>query len=149
MSKKKNDPVNHPRHYTQNGVECIEAMSLYFSIEAVAPYCVLNAWKYIWRYNDKEKPEEDLRKAHWYLSYLLEQLDGCGHSLTIHKYPNSDQKKIPYFLESAKSEMIKAWLCGNAEHLSSPHGANSLTYINHIRNACDDLEICISAMNKE
>lgn len=60
---KKNDPVNHPRHYTEHpsGVECIE-------ITEHMNFCLGNAIKYIWRADLKADAIEDLRKAVWYLS---------------------------------------------------------------------------------
>ena len=101
---KKNDAVNHPAHYTQGGIECIEAMEVYFGKAAVEHYCLLNAWKYIWRYRDKGKPEEDLKKAAWYLNHYL-YLD--------QSYPRFDPKSdkdevepIVYLVEKAKQAMI-------------------------------------------
>lgn len=57
------DPVNHPRHYTGRfGVECIE-FSRYMSFPAG------NAFKYIWRHEDKGNPVQDLEKALVYLHW--------------------------------------------------------------------------------
>ena len=57
------DKVNHPAHYTQQPVECIEfAQHLNF--------CMGNAFKYVWRYADKNGGE-DLKKAQWYLQRQL------------------------------------------------------------------------------
>lgn len=57
-----NDPVNHPRHYTEHpsGVECIQ-------ITEHMSFCLGNAIKYIWRADLKGKSVEDLKKARWYL----------------------------------------------------------------------------------
>ena len=45
------DNVNHPKHYTQGGIECIDALKAATvgktGIEAV---CVANVIKYCWRY---------------------------------------------------------------------------------------------------
>ena len=65
------DMVNHPSHYNENGIECIEVMKIIFGITAVKWFCRLNAFKYIWRSNRKGKDLEDLKKAQWYLSYLI------------------------------------------------------------------------------
>lgn len=58
----KNDPVNHPRHYTEHpsGVECIQ-------ITEHMGFCLGNAIKYIWRADLKGNSIEDLKKAKWYL----------------------------------------------------------------------------------
>jgi hypothetical protein len=57
-----NDPVNHPKHYTEHpsGVECIE-------ITEHMNFCVGNAIKYLWRAGLKGEQIEDLRKARWYI----------------------------------------------------------------------------------
>lgn len=62
MSKKKHDPVNHPKHYTQHpsGVECIQVTEHY-------NFCVGNAIKYLWR-ADHKNGVEDLKKAAWYIN---------------------------------------------------------------------------------
>ena len=57
-----NDPVNHPKHYTEHpsGIECIE-------ITEHMNFCVGNAIKYLWRAGLKGEQVEDLRKARWYI----------------------------------------------------------------------------------
>ena len=57
-----NDPVNHPKHYTEHpsGIECIE-------ITEHMNFCVGNAIKYLWRSGLKGEQVEDLRKARWYI----------------------------------------------------------------------------------
>ena len=59
------DKIN-PDHYkSETSLECIEAMELIFGQEAVLNFCVCNAWKYIWRWKNKNGIE-DLHKAEWY-----------------------------------------------------------------------------------
>lgn len=55
------DTIDHPTHYTGRGIgyECID-------ITQHQTFCVGNAIKYLWRYQDKGKPLEDLKKARWY-----------------------------------------------------------------------------------
>lgn len=65
------DVVNHPSHYTQGGIECIEAIKASMSKEAFEGYLKGNAIKYLWRYRLKGKAQEDLQKADWYLKRLL------------------------------------------------------------------------------
>lgn len=70
------DMVNHPQHYTQGGIECIDALKAATvgkrGIEAV---CVANVIKYLWRYEEKNSVE-DVRKAKWYLERLLKEMEG-------------------------------------------------------------------------
>ena len=66
------DSVNSPKHYNTGGIECIEAIQASMSKLEFAGYLKGNLSKYIWRYNYKGKPIEDLNKAKWYLERLLE-----------------------------------------------------------------------------
>lgn len=65
--------VNHPKHYNGNtSLECIEVMKIAMGAEAVYHFCLCNAFKYMWRYKDKNGAE-DIAKARWYLNYILEE----------------------------------------------------------------------------
>ena len=44
------------------------------SQEAFRGYLKGNVEKYLWRYNYKNKPLEDLQKAKWYLNKLIEEV---------------------------------------------------------------------------
>lgn len=66
-----NDPVEHPSHYTQGGIQCIDAMVAAFGKEAVATWSKLNAFKYIWR-ADLKNGIQDIDKAIWYLNKYKE-----------------------------------------------------------------------------
>ena len=65
------DAVNSPNHYNNGSVECIEGIQASMSDEAFAGYLKGNCMKYLWRYDYKGKPVEDLQKAQWYLAKLL------------------------------------------------------------------------------
>ena len=65
------DPVSHPSHYCQGNIECIDAMLAAYGKEAVSTFCVLNAFKYLWR-SEHKNGKEDLEKAIWYLKKRLE-----------------------------------------------------------------------------
>lgn len=62
------DAVNHPSHYTQGGIECIDAMLSAFGSEVVKNFCLGNAFKYIFRCQNKNNQLEDIMKANWYLN---------------------------------------------------------------------------------
>lgn len=66
-----NNPVSHPSHYTQGSIECIDAMVAAFGEEAVATWCKLNAFKYLWRERHKNGIQ-DMDKARWYLTKYME-----------------------------------------------------------------------------
>lgn len=68
---KKEDKVNHPSHYTQGGIECIDAMEAALGKQVVMDFCLGNAFKYIFRCKNKNGLE-DVKKANWYLNKLIE-----------------------------------------------------------------------------
>ena len=69
----RHDPVNSPSHYTDGGIECIDAIKASMSTEAFLGFLKGNVQKYMWRYEKKVAPVEDLKKAQWYLSKLIEE----------------------------------------------------------------------------
>ena len=69
-----NDAVQHPAHYTQGGVECIDAIRASMTADGFCDYCKGNIIKYIWRWRDKGGVE-DLRKASVYLDWLINAAD--------------------------------------------------------------------------
>jgi hypothetical protein len=69
------DPVESPVHYNTGSVECIEAIKASMSDTEFKGYLKGNAMKYLWRYDYKGKPVEDLKKAQWYLARLTEEVE--------------------------------------------------------------------------
>lgn len=55
------DNINHPTHYNDRniGYECIILTKRQY-------FCTGNTIKYLWRYQAKGNPVEDLKKARWY-----------------------------------------------------------------------------------
>lgn len=68
--------VEHPSHYNQGSIECIDAMEEAFGTYAVLMFCVCNAFKYVWRHSRKNGLE-DIKKAIWYLNKYLELYGKC------------------------------------------------------------------------
>ena len=75
MSQQENDAVAHPAHYTQGGIECIDAMRAALTHAEFVGYLRANVLKYIWRYDRKGAPVQDLRKAAWYLRRLIGEVE--------------------------------------------------------------------------
>lgn len=69
----KNDPVNHPSHYTDGKIEVID-----FILDKKLNFTRGNAVKYISRAGKKnpEKEIEDLQKAAWYINKEIQRLQG-------------------------------------------------------------------------
>ena len=65
------DKVNNPHHYNTGDIECIDAIKASMSPEAFKGYLKGNTEKYLWRYSYKNGLE-DLKKARWYLNYLIQ-----------------------------------------------------------------------------
>lgn len=67
----KNDPVNHPSHYTDGKIEVIDYIE-----DKGLDFFLGNAVKYISRAGkkDQSKEVEDLQKAAWYIQRKIEQI---------------------------------------------------------------------------
>lgn len=72
------DMVNNPPHYTQGGIECIEAIRASLGLEGFVSYCRGNIQKYLWRSEHKGKRIEDMKKAAWYLNRAIEEMERAG-----------------------------------------------------------------------
>ena len=69
------DMVNHPSHYTQGGIECIDCIkSAIVGKVGIEAFCVGNAIKYLFRYEEKNGIE-DVKKARWYIDRLIKELE--------------------------------------------------------------------------
>lgn len=69
------DNVNHPSHYEgSTSLECIQCMEVAMGKQAVADFCLCNAFKYLWRYKNKNG-KEDVSKARWYLDHVLHYME--------------------------------------------------------------------------
>lgn len=74
------DNVNHPSHYETGKYECIDVMIETQGIEAVKNFCICNAFKYLYRQENKNGVE-DVRKAKWYLDKYLELVESDKEKL--------------------------------------------------------------------
>lgn len=68
-----NDQVNHPSHYTQQPHECQDFRDI-----MAGP--LSDAFKYLWRFEDKKNPEQDIRKAMWYVNRAFQS------NITVRRY---------------------------------------------------------------
>ena len=69
MNKEK---VNHPDHYNNGEYEVMDVIEDAGFGEG---FCLGNALKYILRAKHKENYVEDLKKAKWYIDYIIEKTD--------------------------------------------------------------------------
>ena len=73
LSGKKEDMVNHPPHYNKAGIETIDAIKA-MTDGGFEYYLQGNIMKYLWRYRYKNGAE-DLKKAQWYLTELIDVVE--------------------------------------------------------------------------
>lgn len=71
ITEQPQEEINHPSRYAGGKYECIDVMLDVFGKEAVKHFCLLNAFKYIWRQEHKGGTE-DIKKAVWYLNECIE-----------------------------------------------------------------------------
>lgn len=64
------DEVNHPEHYTDGGIECIDAIEAALTEEEFRGYLKGNIIKYVWR-ERKKGGMTSMRKAGWYTDRFL------------------------------------------------------------------------------
>lgn len=86
--KANGDIVNHPQHYTQGEVECIQAIRAALGPEGYLAYCRGIIIKYVWRCMYKGATEVDLRKAKWYSEEACRVAAQIGK--TAEKIPSMD-----------------------------------------------------------
>ncbi len=68
--------VDHPSHYNQGGIECIDAIkAATVGLNGFEGFCAGNALKYLWRWKHKNGVE-CLKKCQWYLDRLIEEESG-------------------------------------------------------------------------
>lgn len=71
--EKMNDNVNHPAHYNVNGMEAINVIEAFTAdLSGIDAVDTANVIKYILRW-PRKNGLEDLKKARWYLSHLIER----------------------------------------------------------------------------
>jgi hypothetical protein len=72
------DVVNHPSHYVDGGIECIEAIEAQLSPEEFEGYLRGCCIKYQWRWRNKGGVQ-DLEKCRWYLDRLIQAQKSLLH----------------------------------------------------------------------
>ena len=83
------DMVNHPIHYTQGDIECIDCIkAATVGKNGVQSFCVGNIIKYLFRY-EKKNGLEDVKKAQFYINRLIQELEQKKENYSLPD-PNSD-----------------------------------------------------------
>lgn len=66
------EKISHPKHYNFGNIEVIDIIEDAGMSEG---FCLGNALKYILRAKHKQNYLDDLKKAKWYLDYLIQRSD--------------------------------------------------------------------------
>lgn len=74
IQRQQPDQVNAPAHYTQGGIECIQAIKASMTHIEYLGFLKGSVQKYIWRYRNKGNLKQDLAKARWYLEELEKEV---------------------------------------------------------------------------
>ena len=70
-----NSSVNHPKHYNFGTIEVIDVIEAFtFDLKGIEATDTGNVIKYICRWKAKNGLQ-DLKKAQWYLSHLIEHVE--------------------------------------------------------------------------
>ena len=74
---KRKDNVNSPAHYTRGRVEAIETIedAIQVAPNPIEGMLQAQALKYLLRLWIKDNPEEDEKKARWYLDRLIDKIN--------------------------------------------------------------------------
>lgn len=93
----KNDPVEHPAHYTSYPHEVIE-------LTEHLGFCLGNAVKYILRAPFKGNELQDLKKARWYIERIVESGNGFASEILINE---EDFEMFHELVKTYKSEIVE------------------------------------------
>jgi hypothetical protein len=75
IDKRGDGEINHPKHYTYGMIEVIEVIEAF----GFGPdFCAGNIIKFVSRYKHKGSPLVDLKKARWYLDWLINHIEGTS-----------------------------------------------------------------------
>lgn len=80
------EPVNHPEHYNQGGLEVIDIIDAFTKdCSGSESFYIGNIIKYVCRFK-KKNGIEDLKKAQWYLSKLIEKENDSHNFIAKNAY---------------------------------------------------------------
>lgn len=111
--KDKKEMVNHPSHYNQGDMECIDGIVGAFGKDEAAVFCKINAFKYLWRLGHKDDEVQEIGKLKWYLDKYLElKMPPQINAMTLDGTPVwlRDEAGTPIAKELSKSDLKRLGL---------------------------------------
>ena len=87
------DLVNHPEHYkAKNGLEAIDMIAAFTDgLQGMEAVCTANALKYLCRWH-KKNGVEDLKKAKWYIEYLINMKEYEGSRVSDSEQVSTERR---------------------------------------------------------
>lgn len=103
--------VSHPDHYQSgNGLEVIDVIEAFTSdLKGAEAVCVGNALKYICRYK-KKNGAQDIKKAIWYLTRLLDKLEKTEEVVPVSKFTDFKNIAILDYEGNTVCVYLKEWM---------------------------------------
>ena len=101
--------VNHPSHYTQGSMECIDAIVGAYGAEEAKVFCKINAFKYLWRLGHKDAEAQEIGKIKWYLDKYIE-LDSQRNTHKVEElcgFKVGDEVSVQFGYESPERRQVK------------------------------------------
>lgn len=106
------DSVNHPFHYTQGKIECIDAIKSALTREQYIGFLKGQIIKYTWRAGLKDEAAEDQKKADWYNQRLITLLQGENNPNSCSPVSDEDRELVlsKFVKLGDASEGKKPWI---------------------------------------
>lgn len=130
--------VSHPSHYQgKNGLEAIDVIEAFTSeLSGIDAVDTANVLKYMLRWKSKNGVQ-DLKKAQWYLTHLIERLEDKGEE--NRDYMIIDQLPLFHSLTAAEDMLNKMKYCVESSGFVSVHKFYDLCDLTHILFSTTDL----------
>ncbi len=116
---KEKDMVNHPDHYTNGDIECIDAIEAALSYEGFCGMLKGNVIKYLWRYEHKGKGLQDLEKAKWYQDRLIKTVTKQHEKATKPNFRALSLEEIDTYVKpdskAYAEEKVNKWVKNHQE----------------------------------
>ena len=79
MNMDAKDAIDHPKHYTTGKIEVADAIAG-LNLNFLEGNIVKYVCRYKYKHGSPEKQLEDLKKAKWYLEYLIKEAEKNGNN---------------------------------------------------------------------
>ena len=92
-----------PEHYKDCSIDCLDAMEIAYGNEQLIIFCVMNAFKYLWRYKHKNGLE-DLQKAKTYINIGRDKAVYFSSGVDVFEMLNNMEGVLDRYLEKETAQ---------------------------------------------